>query len=99
MASRSQSGPTGSRYARLGTRSAPVARASWEDAEAETLWRTIQAVTDAGDAIMFGRTRDGGAVVLTLLSGDVREKAYATGPEEVASLLAEVLSAAEADSL
>jgi hypothetical protein len=71
--------------------------ATWEEADAETLWRAIAAVTDAGDAIMFGRTRDEGAVVLTLLSGDERIRQYATGVEEIAELLRAVRESVEAD--
>jgi len=98
MAGRSLSGPRGSRYANLGTRNQSAPKASWEEANAEDLWRTIYQVTNSGDALMFGLTRDGGAVVLTVLSGDDRTKAYATGEEEIANLLADVRAAVELDS-
>lgn len=98
MAGGQRPDPRGSRYARLGTRQEVSAKATWEDANADDLWRTVYQVTNSGDAIMFSRTRDGGAVVLTVLSGDDRQKAYATGEEEVASLLADVRAACEADS-
>lgn len=87
--------PRASRYSRVGAPKPEAAKASWEDADADTLWRTIQEVTSQGDAIMFGLTRDGGAVVLTVLSGDERVKQYATGEEEIAALLQLVREAAQ----
>lgn len=87
--------PRASRYSRVGAAKPEAAKASWEDADQETLWRTIQEVTAQGDAIMFGLTRDGGAVVLTVLSGDERVKQYATGEEEIAALLRLVREAAQ----
>jgi len=97
VAGKQPTGPTGSRYARLANDSPRKEAASWEDADAQDLWRTISEVTSAGDALMFGRTRDGGALVLTVLSGDERVRNYATGAEEVAALLARVREAVEAD--
>jgi len=91
-------GPTGSRYARLANASPRKNAASWEDADAQELWRTLCEVSSAGDALMFGRTRDGGALVVTVLSGDERVQNYATGPEEVSALLARIREAVEADS-
>lgn len=42
---------------------------SFGDCDAELLYRTIEAVTDAGDAMVLGRTSDGGALSLRILSG------------------------------
>lgn len=39
---------------------------------------------------MFGKTRDGGAVVVIIMSNDDRLKYYATGAEEIATLLHEI---------
>lgn len=85
-----------SRYASLGGDKPSAEKATWEDAEAESLWRTIVAVTDAGDAVTLGRTRDGGAVSLVILSGDDRIREYAHGAEEIEALLARVRVALEA---
>jgi hypothetical protein len=85
------------RYDRVARNSARKVVASWEDADQETLWRTIQEVTNQGDAVMFSKTRDEGAVVLTVLSGDDRIRQYATGAEEIAELLRIVREAAQAD--
>lgn len=89
--------PRANRYSRVGSRKSQAPKATWEDAEADTLWRAIDEVTRRGDALMFSLTRDGGAVVLTVMSGDDRIKSYATGPEEIAALLADVRAAAEED--
>jgi len=98
LANKQPSQPAGSRYARLANDSPRKDAASWEDADAQELWRTVCEATSAGDALMFGRTRDGGALVLTVLSGDERVRNYATGAEEVSALLARIREAVEADS-
>lgn len=69
--------------------------ATWEDAEPDDLWKTIIAVTNAGDALTLAKTRDGGAVALTVMDGDNRLKHYATGAEELRVLLAEIRAIAE----
>lgn len=83
------------RYSRVSVGQPQDHKASWEDAEADTIWRVIYRVTNAGDAVMFSKTRDGGACVITLMTGDDRVKQYATGPEELAKLLALVLASVE----
>lgn len=83
-----------SRYARLGDAPRAQVKATWEDADADQLWRAIYEVTNTGDALMFSLTRDGGAVVLTVLAGDERVRQYATGEEEIAKLLTLVREAA-----
>jgi len=85
-----------SRYARISSDKPLSDQASWEDADQEDLWRTICAVTDAGDALTLGRTRDGGAVSLVILSGDERIRKYARGADELHELLAEIRASLEA---
>lgn len=97
VATPNSSNPGASRYARVAQKKPGAQEASWEDAEQETVWRVVLEVTTKGDAVMFGRTRDGGAVVLTVLSGDDRVRQYATGAEEIAELLRLVREAAQAD--
>lgn len=70
--------------------------ASWEDADAEELWRTVLAITNAGDAVTLGKTRDGGALSLVILSGDDRIRRYARGADEVHQLLVDIRTALEA---
>ena len=71
-------------------------KASWEDADQEELWRTIIAVTEAGDALTLSKTMDGGAVSLTILSGSERIRNYAHGADEIADLLARIRVTLEA---
>lgn len=85
----------GGRYRNLNDHKSRSAAASWEDAEAEELWRLISEVTAHGDALMFGVTRDGGACVLTVMSGDDRYKVYATGADEVAELIRHIRTLAK----
>lgn len=70
--------------------------ASWEDADQEELWRTVTAIVNAGDAVTLGRTRDGGALSLVILSGDERIRRYARGAEELSALLREIRTSLEA---
>ena len=51
--------------------------------EVSRLGVILDMVIAAGDAVMVSTTSDGGAVVLTVLSGDSREKAYASGQMEL----------------
>lgn len=51
---------------------------SWADVEAQEVLAAISAVTAEGDAVLFSRTRDGGALVITVCAGDERVKLYAT---------------------
>lgn len=72
--------------------------ASWEDAEQEAIWRVVTEVTNAGDAIIFALTRDKGAVVVTIMSGDDRSKFYARGEAEIAELIRDIRHALAVDS-
>jgi hypothetical protein len=47
------------------------------------LGNTIDRILDSGSAVIIGRTRDGGAVVLTVLEGDVRHKTYCSNADEL----------------
>lgn len=85
-----------SRYGGLKSDSSPTDYASWEDAEPEELWRTVTAIVRAGDAVTLGRTRDGGALSLVILSGDERIRRYARGADEVRALLADIRTTLEA---
>lgn len=53
-----------------------------DDVDPLGLHNAVAAVVSAGDAIMFARTRDGGCLVITVLSGDERKKFY---PDDVDS--------------
>jgi len=43
----------------------------------------IDAIIRAGCAILLGQTRDGGALVLTILDGDNRHRTYCSTQEEL----------------
>jgi len=60
---------------------------SWQAAGPESLKSAIVAITDAGNAILFSRTIDGGALSLTLFSGNQKSKEYITTPGEIVALL------------
>lgn len=90
MAVGQSKGAAGSRYQRLSDSATRPELASWEDADPDELWRTITAIVNAGDAVTLGRTRDGGALSLVILSGDERVRRYARGAEEVEQLLREI---------
>lgn len=90
MAVGKSQGTPGARYQRISDSAAREELASWEDADADGLWRTITAIVNAGDAVTLGRTRDGGALSLVILSGDDRIRRYARGAAEVEQLLREI---------
>jgi len=83
-------GGAASRYGSLGADKPSAEVASWEDADQEELWRTIIAVTDAGDGITLSKTRDGCALSIVLRSGDQRVRLYAGGADEVKERLREI---------
>lgn len=58
-------------------------RSAGELAEVPRFAVVADFVIAAGDALMVSHTSDGGAVVVTILSGDSREKAYAAGQMEL----------------
>lgn len=58
------------------------------------LSETLSAVLGVGDAISFAATRDGGAVVITMLSEGTVDKLYAATVEELQETLQGVLEAA-----
>ena len=90
MAVGKPAGGAASRYGSLGADKPSSETASWEDADQEELWRTVLAVTNAGDGITLSKTRDGGALSIVLLSGNDRVRLYARGAEEVSERLREI---------
>jgi hypothetical protein len=53
----------------------------------------LDRVTRSGDALVIGRTRDGGAISITVISGDDREKLYASTDDELAAVITELCEA------
>lgn len=56
---------------------------SFRDADPRLLAAAIAGAVDCGDALILGRTRDGGAVVITVLSGTDSHKFYAGNQGEL----------------
>lgn len=52
----------------------------------------LDVVTSAGCAIMLGRTRDGGALVLTVLDGDDRYRTYCSDNTELQNAINAMLN-------
>jgi hypothetical protein len=70
-----------SRYGNLGT-PGKKGKNPAADANPELIGELVQAVLSVGDAVLFGVTRDGGAVRTILMSGDEKTSVYhATGEE------------------
>lgn len=61
---------------------------SWSAAGSDSLRSMVSAITDSGNAVMFSRTMDGSALVLSVFSGNTKSKEYVTEPGDIPSLLA-----------
>lgn len=48
----------------------------WSDLEVDSLGQLVHAVSAARAAVLFGHTRDGGALALTFFDGDERATIY-----------------------
>lgn len=59
---------------------------SWGAAGHDALVKLVTVLTDNGCAVMFGRTMDGGALVLQIFAGTERSKEYVTAEGDIASL-------------
>lgn len=98
MALGKSSGGGADRYSRLGSGKPQADQASWEDATPDALWRAVIAVTNAGDGITLSKTKDGGALAVTLLHGGQRIPHYPRGEEAIEQLLLTIRAAAEEDN-
>lgn len=58
--------------------------------ESVLLLGTVSSILDSGDALLIGLTRDGGTVVITVISGDERQKWYARSYSELNDHLTEI---------
>ena len=61
---------------------------SWSGAGKDSLHSMVTAITDSGNAVMFSRTMDGSALVLSVFSGETKSKEYVTEPGDIPALLA-----------
>jgi len=60
--------------------------------KSELVKQAIHATLNLGAAIMFSVTRDGGALVITILDGDNRKKVYPTNVAEVTQALEDLVA-------
>lgn len=67
--------------------------ATFEGMEGARLGRALDRVIEHGDAVVIGRTSDGGSIAFTFLSGKARYKAYAASSEELDEILDAILEA------
>lgn len=80
------------RYAKLAAKRT-TSTITWAQVDGPTIKRAIDAITSCGDAITFGRTSDGGALSITILSGADRPKFYASEVDEAVDMLAAAIEA------
>lgn len=66
--------------------------------EIKRLGIILDRIVASGDAIMVSSTSDGGAIVVTVLSGDSRQKAYAAGQRELVEVWEQLELAYSPDS-
>jgi len=71
---------------------------SYGQVGADLLQECISAVTSRGDALLLGRTTDGGALSIHVLSGGQASKFYVTDASELMELLQGLIAAVNAAS-
>ena len=65
--------------------------------EVPDISKALDVLTKAGCAIMVGHTRDGGAVVLTILDGDKRHRTYCTTEMELQEAITAIFDMYDGD--
>lgn len=61
---------------------------AWSSAGKDSLHSLVSAITNSGNAVMFSRTMDGSALVLSVFSGNTKSKEYVTEPGDIPALFA-----------
>lgn len=88
--------PGGGKYQKAATSSGSAHGVeALQEVDPALLHSAVCAVLQAGDAVLLGTTRDGGAVAMQLYSGDSLDKLYCATLEELQDALRGVLSVAE----
>jgi len=64
---------------------------SWTGGPADSIRHLIGALTDNGNAVLFSRTLDGGALGIQVLAGSERTKEYVSDLADIAPLFAWLL--------
>lgn len=86
----------GSKYQKAQKGSAGI---TWAEVDGPSIKAAIDAITRDGCAIVFSRTSDGGALVLTLLDGPSRIKEYPSKPVDAVTILQDWALAAKGVSV
>lgn len=89
-----KSSSSGARFAGLKTRRAGL-RLTWSDVPPSDLLNVVSQVVEAGCLISFGRTSDGGALVLSILDDGEATRFYMSSEEDVVSIMSDVLEVAQ----
>lgn len=71
---------------------------SYGQVSGSLLSECVERVTNRGDAILFGRTTDGGALSIHILAGGEASKFYVTDASELMELLQGLIAAVDASS-
>lgn len=66
---------------------------SYGQIDGNTLRECVARVTERGDAILFGRTSDGGALSIQVLTGGKAEKFYVSDASELMELVTGIIEA------
>jgi len=72
------------------TNKKPLTRLSYGELDASTLQRAVRAITNAGGAIMFGLTSDGGAFSICVLYKEEKLKDYPNTLEGMEQMLCDL---------
>lgn len=84
----------GSKYGGL-SHGRPGRSVSYSDADNASLQDAITAVTNAGDALTFGKTSDGGAYYVGVLADGLLERFYLDSVDALTDTLVGLIAAAE----
>lgn len=87
--------PAVSKYARL-SGDAPTGSIMWEEVSGPLIKAVISAATEDGCAVIFGKTRDGGALSFTLLGPGAPVKRWPATVAQAESFFNELLATIEA---
>lgn len=85
--------PAVSKYASMGE-SDDAGAVEWADVSGPLIKQAISAVTEDGCSLILGKTRDGGALSLTLLHTGAPIKKYAKSAQIAESVLQELIARA-----
>lgn len=69
------------RYSGTATKRRTSQSIGWDECDAVAIAALVAAVTNAGDAVLFSRTSDGGALSLTIMTDGDKHREYFTDPE------------------